>query len=1215
MTAQLRDATGAVVPGSLIGFRITAGPNTGISGSCVPANCRTDAAGRVLFTYGDAGGAGDDTILAFADNNGNGSADVGEPQITALKTWSASPVSGTPTPTRTPGEECMEYFSDDVPQTIPDLAAVTSVLSVLGGGTITDVNVIVLAGIHTAVGDLKFDLTSPAGSVVSLIENVCSTQNNFDLDLDDSAGTSIPCPPTDGLAHVPRSALSAFNGEDAAGTWRLRITDSIEFDTGQLESWGLRLCVSSRIPPTATPTPTRTPSPGSNCCTLHGAPGCDVLGCENCVCEATLGSCCTDGWDELCTMVATNECALSCPCATTGTATPTRMRTTTATPTSTASGTPTRTATPTFTATHTPTETATATPTRTFTATRTPTHTPASTPTRTPTSGIDLIADKLEVSQAIQDLTNSVRLVANKRTFVRFHVHSASGLHRTSARLHVQRGGDVVTLAPINPRGQIIVRPSPNRGVRDQAFLFALPSGFRAGTVALTAELNPDALPLENNFANNTVATRVSFEVVPRQFLVMYKVGYEKAGRVFYPSDLHRAQMVVWLRRAYPVSDIRVLLRSYFHGRGVANAQGSLLEPSCDQVNNFLSAKRLFDLASSTDVPTNGRYYGMVDDGGGFMRGCALGIPSFVASGPDGTPAAGSWDTDGTYGDWYGGHELGHSEGRFHAEFCGATGGRSFPYPDARISPTLTGNSAIYGFDIVTRDIYGPDWKDVMSYCPYQWVSDFTYHGVMNFLQSGAGAGATARDADRTDRLLVVGAIHPDTNTVRLQPLFILRDTGELKVRVPGDYAIILRDASGAELARYPFTPEIAHEGPAGPVDATPQRGIDVLFINELVPYVDGTTRVDIEGPRGLLHTVSAGATTPTVQITSPNGGEMLDTPTVTVAWTSNDPDGDLLSFSLQYSKDDGANWEMVAQNIVGSSVELDAGNVARSTQGRFRVLVSDGIHSGSDDSDAPFTVPNRIPSATITEPSGDLTIAVGQTLTLEGDAYDVDTGTMSDEQLQWISSVDGVLGTGASLPVARLSVGTHTMTFRADDGEGGVATDTVQVTVVRDLSELPPVPDALTVGPTLITFDPAASQTSATLSIDNENADSSIAWNAEVSQPWVELSATSGTTPAEITVRFKDTGLPAGRNTAAITFTSPTGTSLTIAVEAVVSACIGDCSGNGVVTVNELITGVNIALGNLPLGDCPVFDPSGDGRVTITEVIAAVNRALNGCS
>lgn len=60
--------------------------------------------------------------------------------------------------------------------------------------------------------------------------------------------------------------------------------------------------------------------------------------------------------------------------------------------------------------------------------------------------------------------------------------------------------------------------------------------------------------------------------------------------------------------------------------------------------------------------------------------------------------------------------------------------------------------------------------------------------------------------------------------------------------------------------------------------------------------------------------------------------------------------------------------------------------------------------------------------------------------------------------------------------------------------------------------------------------------------------------------------------------------------------------------------ACAGDCDGNGIVTVNELIVGVNIVLGVTSRDACPAFDRDGNGQVTISELIAAVNAALNGC-
>ena len=62
------------------------------------------------------------------------------------------------------------------------------------------------------------------------------------------------------------------------------------------------------------------------------------------------------------------------------------------------------------------------------------------------------------------------------------------------------------------------------------------------------------------------------------------------------------------------------------------------------------------------------------------------------------------------------------------------------------------------------------------------------------------------------------------------------------------------------------------------------------------------------------------------------------------------------------------------------------------------------------------------------------------------------------------------------------------------------------------------------------------------------------------------------------------------------------------------ISGCVGDCNSNNTVAINELITGVNIALGSISMADCQKFDMSGDGTVEIDELIAGVNNSLNGC-
>jgi hypothetical protein len=58
----------------------------------------------------------------------------------------------------------------------------------------------------------------------------------------------------------------------------------------------------------------------------------------------------------------------------------------------------------------------------------------------------------------------------------------------------------------------------------------------------------------------------------------------------------------------------------------------------------------------------------------------------------------------------------------------------------------------------------------------------------------------------------------------------------------------------------------------------------------------------------------------------------------------------------------------------------------------------------------------------------------------------------------------------------------------------------------------------------------------------------------------------------------------------------------------------LGDCNGGGEVTVDELITMVNIALETANVSTCAAGAANGAGEITISEIIAGVNNALNGC-
>jgi YVTN family beta-propeller protein len=61
-------------------------------------------------------------------------------------------------------------------------------------------------------------------------------------------------------------------------------------------------------------------------------------------------------------------------------------------------------------------------------------------------------------------------------------------------------------------------------------------------------------------------------------------------------------------------------------------------------------------------------------------------------------------------------------------------------------------------------------------------------------------------------------------------------------------------------------------------------------------------------------------------------------------------------------------------------------------------------------------------------------------------------------------------------------------------------------------------------------------------------------------------------------------------------------------------SVCGGDCDGDGTVSINEIVTGVAIALDVLSLNQCAACDEDGNGAVTVDDLVRAVSHALDGC-
>jgi hypothetical protein len=105
--------------------------------------------------------------------------------------------------------------------------------------------------------------------------------------------------------------------------------------------------------------------------------------------------------------------------------------------------------------------------------------------------------------------------------------------------------------------------------------------------------------------------------------------------------------------------------------------------------------------------------------------------------------------------------------------------------------------------------------------------------------------------------------------------------------------------------------------------------------------------------------------------------------------------------------------------------------------------------------------------------------------------------------------------------------------------------------------------------------------------------------------------SPTRTPTPSELaTLTVTPTETPSATPTVTPASPTPTGTATTIPTP----VCAGDCGADGVVTINDLLTMVNISLANGRVSACEAGDANRDGQIAVDEILMAVNNALNGC-
>jgi hypothetical protein len=330
-------------------------------------------------------------------------------------------------------------------------------------------------------------------------------------------------------------------------------------------------------------------------------------------------------------------------------------------------------------------------------------------------------------------------------------------------------------------------------------------------------------------------------------------------------------------------------------------------------------------------------------------------------------------------------------------------------------------------------------------------MSKYTFTNIQNRIINLFGPGGAPPPALVSPKsspgnyLLVRGEVSLTSSAMEWLPSFPFVSDPVPPLPMPGDYALLLLDQFDVPVLEIPFQPEVPMV----------ERGVfpDTGSFSIAVPANPQIVRAVVLKQGIPIGQITASANPPTVQVLFPNGGEAFDNAPITVQWIGSDLDGDPLWYLIQFSPDNGVTWQTIAIDWDGTGYTIPADTLPATTQGRIRVIASDGFRTGSDASDGSFVVLNHAPAVAILSPAPGELYFGAQSIVFEANANDLDDGALSGTNVVWRSDRDGLLGTGPMLlrDVSTLSEGAHVVTVTAIDSGGLTNTATVNVNIAHE--------------------------------------------------------------------------------------------------------------------------------------------------------------------
>lgn len=426
----------------------------------------------------------------------------------------------------------------------------------------------------------------------------------------------------------------------------------------------------------------------------------------------------------------------------------------------------------------------------------------------------DLTISAIEVTQAVQGLTNHVHLVHGRPTTVRVYarVNETSPKANVSVSLSGSRNGSPLPGSPLSVTASyaypLTTDPTTLRLDINKSFNFQLPPDWLGGQVILEAKADSANAYWESNEGNNNLTFTADFLAIPslnvKLIPIVYTSTYEGITYSFSANNIAQQQADIQsaLMKIYPVSSANVQVRS-----SAITFTGDLYYGSeWDRLLNKIANVKATDGSPPSEV-----YYGLIPvidaSGNSWWYGGYLGL-GFVGPPTYGGPRAAIGLGSGyirslnysVEGEVTAAHEIGHNLGRLHAP-CGNPADVDLAYP---YSGGIIGQ---FGLSTSTQVIYPPNtYYDIMGYCDNAWVSDYNYGAWM---QSQILFGSSSALTNQPHDSLLLSASIDDQGELLIQPSYFVPTLISEPIS-DTDFQAQFLDINGQVMASHPLPVSMA---------------------------------------------------------------------------------------------------------------------------------------------------------------------------------------------------------------------------------------------------------------------------------------------------------------------------------------------------------------------------------------------------------------------